>query len=214
MMPPKSKHHYIYHITHLDNLPGILDATGLCCESSIIAGQTSYRCIGYETLKDRRLQTPVPIAPFGCLADYVPFYFAPRSPMLYAIKKNLVQNYDGGQSPVIYLVSTVESVAEAKLPFVYTDGHAVIALSEFYNQLKELPFVDWEIMKQKYWNDSEEDSDRKRRRQAEFLVHRFFPLDQVIGIGVQNLSVRESVKKLLTDNGHSFRVRVKNEWYY
>jgi len=48
----------------------------------------------------------VPLAPYGCVADYVPFYFAPRSPMLYKLHKGGVPNYTGGQDPLVYLVSS------------------------------------------------------------------------------------------------------------
>jgi ssDNA thymidine ADP-ribosyltransferase, DarT len=43
----------------------------------------------------------VPLAPYGCVADYVPCYFAPRSPMLYKLHKGGVPNYSGGHVPVV-----------------------------------------------------------------------------------------------------------------
>jgi len=42
-------------------------------------------------------------------------------------------------------------------------------LSEFYYDLGYLSEIDWEIMEEKYWSDTQEDPDRNRRRQAEFL---------------------------------------------
>ncbi|UTW68357.1 DUF4433 domain-containing protein [Anaerobacillus sp. HL2] len=45
--------------------------------------------------------------------------------------------------------------------------------------------MDWDVMESKYWFDTDDDPDRKRRRQAEFLVLRHFPLELVLGIGVK-----------------------------
>ena len=57
-------------------------------------------------IKAARKSVQVPLAPYGCVADYVPFYFAPRSPMLYKLHKGGVPNYTGGQDPLVYLVSS------------------------------------------------------------------------------------------------------------
>ena len=35
--------------------------------------------------------------------------------------------------------------------------------------------IDWELMESKYWHDTDEDNSRKRRREAEFLIHKFCP---------------------------------------
>ena len=47
--------------------------------------------------------------------------------------------------------------------------------TDFFDDLKDLDKIDWDLMQSRYWNDTNDDPDRKRRRQAEFLVHEFFP---------------------------------------
>ena len=47
--------------------------------------------------------------------------------------------------------------------------------TDFFDRLDDLDKVDWKIMKSKYWNDTDEGLDRKRRHQAEYLVHQLFP---------------------------------------
>ena len=79
------------------------------------------------------------------LYDYVPFYFAPRSPMLCAISHGRVKSYLN-QADVIHLVSTVDKVKNDGLRFVFTDGHAIMAFSQFYNDLGDLDKVDWKVM--------------------------------------------------------------------
>ena len=41
-----------------------------------------------------------------------------------------VENYDEGQEPLIYAVSTVETIAQAGLGFVFSDGHGIAASSQ------------------------------------------------------------------------------------
>lgn len=80
----------IYHITPINNLTGILAAGGLNCNSTLRRDRTAYTNIAHDHIQDRRSHTFVPLAPGGTLHDYVPFYFAPRSPMLYSIATGYV----------------------------------------------------------------------------------------------------------------------------
>ena len=181
----------IYHITHVGNLPGIIAEGGIHCDR--VAQTKQHSRIGHQHIKIRRLARRVPLAPHGTLGDYVPFYFAPRSPMLYAIAGGFVEGHDEGQESVIYLVSSAEAVDTAGLQWVFTEGHAEIAYTDFFDDLRHLSKVDWDLMKAKYWRDTDEDPDRKRRRQAEFLVHQLFPWNIVECIGVYNAKITSSV---------------------
>ena len=165
----------IYHITHLRNLPSILDRGGLLSDTAIDTTGCEPTGIAHAHIKERRARKMVPTAQDGTLADYVPFYFASRSPMLYAIHNDRVEGYTEGQVPILHLVSSTDVVSENGLPFVFTDGQAGVAISKFFDRLELLGEVDWEIMKGKWWNDTITHYDRKRKRQAEFLVHGFFP---------------------------------------
>jgi hypothetical protein len=158
--------------------------------------------------------TRVPRGPRGVVHDYVPFYFAPRSPMLYAIDRGYVAAYQDGQEPIVHLVSTVQTVAVSGRRFVFTDGHATIAVSGFYEDVADLDQVDWSVMPSTFWNDTASYPDRKRRRQAEFLVHRFFPWELVTTIGVMSEAVRMRVEAALSATTYRPVVRVQRGWYY
>ena len=202
----------IYHITHVNNLASIVRDERLWCD-----GEMENRdciTIGYRSLKDRRAGTEVTVSKYGTLADYIPFYFAPRSPMLFKISHGAVDFYEGGQDPIVYLVSTIELVVKEKLPFCFTDGHAVMALSKQYDDLDHLNRVDWKIMRERYWNDTNEDGDRKRRRMAEFLVHNFFPWSLIGEIGVFDSKRKQKVEKLIGSDKHKPVVTIHRDWYY
>jgi len=133
--------------------------------------------------------------------------------MLYTINKQNTR-YQGGQTPIVYLVTTVAAIADAGLLFVFTDGHPVMAYSSFFDFLEAMVEVDWEIMEAKYWADTEDDPDRKRRRQAEFLVYQRVPWKLITEIGVINESVKEQVCQVLRTFEISTPVRVYRNWYY
>ena len=65
------------------------------------------------------------------------------------------------------------------------------------------------------WNDTPEDMDRQRRKQAEFLVHRSLPWDLLTAIGVCNEAARGRVEAVLAAHQRkTLPVTVQTEWYY
>lgn len=205
---------YIYHITHVDNLPNIIASGGLLANNSVADG--GYVNIAHESIQRRRHSKQVPCGPGGLLHDYAPFYLGRKSPMLYAISKGTVEGYEQGQEPVIYLVSKVEAVTAAELPFVFTDGHAAMDLTDFYDDLANLGQIDWPLLDAKYWFDNDDFPDRARPRQAEFLIHQCAPWEIMAGIAVKTDAMKCTVERILADlaPAHKPRVLVKTNWYY
>jgi len=134
--------------------------------------------------------------------------------MLYAISCGSVEGYAGGQKEVVYLVSSAESVDQAGLDWVFTDGHADMILSDFYNSLADLNKVDWQVLNGKWWFDTKEDGDRSRRRQAEFLVRNAFPWRFVTSIGVYDAKTQHLVAQTAATNTHKPPVNIERSWYY
>lgn len=205
---------FIFHITHIKNLREILKCGRLWCDNEKIKQGLEVKGIAHDHIKLRRQRRLVTVGKQGSVADYVPFYFAERSPMLCAIYNGRIANYKDGQVPVIHLFSSVEKVVAANLPFVFTDGQAEMATSRFFDDVNKLDEIDWEIMRDKLWRDTPEDGDRKRRRQAEFLVHNNFPVSLIGGIGVISEKVKASVEEILKEIGIKMTVVVKRHWYY
>ncbi len=204
----------IYHITHLRNLASILIQGGLCCDVLTAERALNPISIAHSHIKERRARRQVPVAAGGTLADYVPFYFAPRSPMLYVINRGAVAGYTEGQHPIVHLVASAERVAQEGLLFAFTDGHADMVISRFFEDLQALDQIDWKVMQATFWNDTDEDGDRKRRRQAEFLVHRFFPWTLIQAIGVISTQMAHEVQQILHASTHHPQVTVNQRWYY
>lgn len=204
----------IYHITHIRNLPNIMKDSGLWCDAEAVKRNIQPVEIAFEKIKEQRTRRLVPASPGGVLSEYVPFYFCNRSPMLYTIQMGNVPAYQDGQANILHLVSSAEAVAQADLPFVFSDGHAVKQFSLFYNDLKELNQVDWKVIESWSWHDTPTDNDRLRRKQAEFLTKSYFPFSLIQEIGVINAAVRDQVLALLENEEHKPIVSIQRKWYY
>ncbi|MBV9387481.1 MAG: DUF4433 domain-containing protein [Chroococcidiopsidaceae cyanobacterium CP_BM_ER_R8_30] len=203
----------IYHFTHVNNLVSIL-AQGLLSNNVLKQGDISYTDVAHRSVQDRRATKSVSCGPGGVLHDYVPFYFAPRSPMLFTISKGNVEGYSQGQEPLIYISSTAQAVKAAALPFVFTDGHGIMAITKFFDDLIDLREIDWAVMARRYWKDTPEDNERCRRRQAEFLIHGCFPWNLTREIGVMNFARETQVRRIIKISPHQPQIRVHSEWYY
>ncbi|MFC2170572.1 DUF4433 domain-containing protein [Calditrichota bacterium] len=206
---------YLYHITHIDNLADIIKMDGLWCDAERIRKQIKTTNIAHSHLKERRDRWPVPVAAGGFVSDYVPFYFAPLSPMLYAIYRGNVEGYEGGQKDVIYLVTSAEIASQQDKQWCFTDGDAYLRITDYYDSLDLLKTViDWQVMRDKYWNKIPADTDRPRRRKAEFLVYKFFSWTGISGIGTFNTEILDRVVELTNSNKHQPQVKVVRQWYY
>ena len=203
----------LYRVAHGSALPSIVER-GILCRRVVLAERIDFQTISNEEIEDRRSKTAVPCDPGGTLHDFVPFHFGWRSPMMYRISCRNLPEYIGGQRPLVYLVTTVGKIVDAGLRFVIADGHPIMALTDFFDELGRLDAVDLPLMRQGYWKDTAEDPDRERRRQAEFLVHERVPWDLITEIGVMDAAIKRRVEDLLVEAAHRPAVAIRRSWYY
>ena len=205
----------IMHFTHIKNLPGIF-AAGCLQADSLVDRSSALKVEAADLdIKAVRKRVQVPLAPYGCVADYVPFYFAPRSPMLYKLAKSGVANYTDGQDPLVYLVSSAETVASNGATFLFTDGNCASTVTQYSNDLALLESaVDWEVMRAYMWANTADDPDRMRRRMAEFLVHQRLPVGCLSEVTVRHDTIKQQVNELLRAYSVDLPVRVRSGWYF
>jgi hypothetical protein len=130
-----------YHITHVENLASIVSCGALECDQGCARAEIKPVSIAYASLKERRARTVVEHAAGGTLADYVPFYFGPRSPMLFTIARGNVAEYEGSQEEIVHLVCSVEAMAEPGR-FVIANRHPITPLAEQSGDLDALDDLD------------------------------------------------------------------------
>lgn len=197
----------IYHITHVDNVPGILREGGLWSDAQRIARVLTSTNIAHVHIKQRRLNRAVTTRAGGKLGDYVPFNFCPRSVMLYVVGRGH-SDYTGGQADIVHLVSRVSTATNLGRAWAFTDRHAELAHALHFDDLTRLDEVPWHVMDEHYWSSVREE------RQAEFLVHEFFPWTAVAEVGVMTAEVGERVQDALRASQHHPTVSVRPRWYY
>lgn len=204
----------IYYITHIQNLALIAAAGALWCDRQVQASGLVPRSIAHGHIKARREAVEVPLPPHGSLADYVPFYFCPRSPMLYAIERGQVPGHAGGQAVIAHLELDANALLTAGLLCIHTDGNAASLPRQFFDSRDGFASLSWDVIRATMWRDTAEDNDRKRRKQAELLVHREVPWAHVIRIGVIDASAAAAVHNALHGQPHQPVVEVRRDWYY
>jgi len=206
----------IYRFIHLDNLDLCLRRSGLHSPNHTPDNGLNYHTIHNLDIQNQRRVTRLYCGPRGVIHDYISFYFGYRSPMMFQLKTGWVENYDEGQEPLIYLVSTAQSVRDAGIGYVFSDGHGIAAFTNWFDDLSDLDKVDWKAVYLRIWKDTPQDMDRQRRKQAEFLIHRFCPWDLIQEIAVVNVAVRDRVRTILAGvpAEHRRPVRIRPNWYY
>ena len=206
----------IYRLIHIDNLNVCLQRGGLHAPNFIPNDGLSYKTIHNIDIQNQRHIQKIPCGPRGVIHDYVSFYFGYLSPMLFQLKTGWVHGYNEGQEPLIYLISSAQTIHNNEIGFVFSDGHGIAAFTDWFDDLKDLDRVDWGMIYEKYWRDTNEDMDRQRRKQAEFLVYRFCDWELIHKIAVHDVSMKRKVEKVFAQfSSDMFRdVVVKKEWYY
>ena len=137
-------HARIFRITHLDNVPWILE-NGLHAKNGA-RKDPNFRPIGNRDLIQKRTSHPVPAGPAGTLSDYIPFYFTPFSMMLL----NIHTGYHGvpkvPNEEIVILVSSLGKLKKMDVRFVFTDQHAYLGMAEHFTSLEDLGRIDWTIL--------------------------------------------------------------------
>lgn len=204
----------ICHILHHDKLPSVLKAGFLYSDKIITANNSNGTTIGMSKIKRRRLEEcELSSHPGLFVGECVPFYFCPRSVMLYLIHmRNHELEYQGGQSPIIHLVAdledTVKWAEQNNKRWVFTSSNAGSLYFDDFCDLSQLNEIDWGAVETHYWQKQRE------AKQAEFLIETCFPWELVEQIGVISTQYDRLVNSQLTTTAHKPKINVRPNWYY
>jgi ssDNA thymidine ADP-ribosyltransferase, DarT len=215
-MSPVPKNPKVYHITHIDNLTSLADDV-LWSDAERIRRKLKCTVVGMSEIKRRRLEELEVDCHAGTkVGNYVPFYFCPRSIMLYLLHMGNAPGvtYQGGQQPIIHLQADLSRVLkwaeDEGRRWAFTNINAGAYYARFFDDPAQLDRLDWKAIAATDWRDP----DAKEGKQAEFLLEEYFPWELVELIGVINAAVAKQVEDLIEQADHQPTVVVRPEWYY
>ncbi len=157
---PKLDIRNLYYITHVDNLPSILEKGILSLEK--IEEERVHTTHIYNTeIVNRRKEKNTPDR--KSLWNYANLYFQPRNPMMYRVvheKKKRAKD--------LAVVPVTIKVLQTPGAFI-TDGNAANDPTQFYTPSDGLKMIEqqWKIVQSEWWNNLD---GSKRKIMAECLV--------------------------------------------
>ena len=207
----------IYHIIHINRLESVLFDGYIFSDAQMSQRTNMGYSIGMNKIKQRRLEKHLASFPDLTVGQCVPFYFCPRSVMLYVIsrKNNPDLSYSEGQDKVIHLVFDLNEVlAWAKnnnLRTCFTTSNAGSSYFDDYSDCSRIPsIIDWNSVNSSYWSDK----DIREKKQSEFLVENRLLISLIEYIGVYDAQSLDKVQNMLSNYKISPVVKQRKDWYY
>ena len=210
--PPRPK---LYHIVHADRLPSIIADGHLWSDAEVMQRSPGGTTIGMEQIKQRRLEElRLASHPDLHVGECAPFYFCPRSVMLFVISKqnNPDLPYRDGQGPIVHLEADLHQVvrwADAhERRWAFTTSNAGSRYFADCSDLRQLDKLNWDAIAARDWRG------RQNGKQAEFLVERSLPWELIDRIGVLSARIRARALQAVQESAHRPPVEIKRDWYY
>ncbi|WP_445368161.1 DarT ssDNA thymidine ADP-ribosyltransferase family protein [Methylomonas sp. BW4-1] len=211
-MPIPSSHQYrfIYHFTHIENLPSLLE-TGFLANNHPKFPKENHLSVAAQGIQYRRAKMEVPCGPGGVVHDYVPLYFGSISPMLLGVinKKNI------DQFEMLYFEFPISLICREDI--VFTDASAnTDQPPNFYSDPADLDRLNWDEINSKKWSSANDTL--RHQRMAEVLVHSNLPLQDATRVVVWNEHIKKQVSQLVqkanvTFPSIEFESRDRYHWF-
>jgi hypothetical protein len=188
---------YIFHMTEVSNLKNILQY-GLLSHNDAHTKGFNKTDIALQDVNQRRANKR-PIHGIS-LHDYVPMYFNPKNPMLYRRKQI--------QDNIVILAIDRRVIYQNKS--IFSDGNAASDATKFYNNLSDLVRLNWQCIRNEYWNDY---VDGKRIKCAETLIRPKIPVKYVKKIHCNSIQTKNTVDKMVSIE-KPFRVELNSKYFF
>lgn len=175
----------LFYITHVENLPSILQR-GILSHAQIEAKNIPCKAIYDTEIVSNRKAKPTPDR--GSLWDYANLFFQPRNPMMYRVV------HHAGKSELA-VIGVTPDVLDANGVWV-TDGNAANGPTSFYRTSEGLKVIrnQWPIIQAEYWRS---DDGSKRKIMAECLVPEAISPDHIHTIFVADQEAKARAESIL-----------------
>jgi hypothetical protein len=190
----------IYHVTHIRNLPAILES------GALIADATA--AVDISSAAARETRRTIAVSDEGeTVASYVPFFLSPESDVWDAIRFGANDprlSLEDGLVPsdFVMLISSVSTIAGTSV--VIADGDAAHPLTRF----ETTPDASDRSLRK-----LRADGEAGRIRSAELLVRDSLPFDLVTLITVANDKTKAAVREIVEPAGFRTRIAIHPPWF-
>lgn len=187
----------IFHVTHLRNVPGILDAG--CIRSDALGAEP---VVDLSSVDNRQNRREAEVTPGVSVAGFVPFFLAPLADVWAGVLSRVADERLAAGArvlPASEFVMFVSTVKHAGMGAVLADGDAAGELTRFTpltGDILRVPSLDEE-----------------RELTAELLVPGSFALEAVTLVGVANDKARSQVRNVLRGSAFSPKIAVYPPWF-
>lgn len=235
---------YLYHMVHFSNLASILRRKALLSKENVQSEKIKYASIAEESVQNLRNRIYIWDSlkqQWRSIHSYVPFYFAKRTPMLYA-RKHM-------QHEIIFFEISRFILKDPEV--IFTDGNAAnqqlassgtelayvipatpqnplcrrkyapggprgtnLCYSDFYSNSGFLRKLDWPLINSDQWGG---DAEKKRIKHAEVLVPDIVPLHKIEGIATFTQEKANSINMLIQRyglEGRALRATSRPDLYF
>jgi O-acetyl-ADP-ribose deacetylase (regulator of RNase III) len=184
-MPPKADIRSLYYITHVENLPSILQH-GILSHAQMESRSISYTPIYDASIVSNRKNKATPNG--RSLWDYANVYFQARNPMMYRVV------HEKGRQELA-VVGVTSEVLKGDGVWI-SDGNAANRPTQFFSAAEGLKVIhdQWRVIQLEYWNDRD---GSKRRIMAECLAPEKIATEQIHTIYVADQDTKQRVQELI-----------------
>ena len=97
---------------------------------------------------------------------------------------------------------------------MFADRHAVIHWARFSTSLDDLSHLAWTHWQQRDFRHDPNDPEKTERYQAEALVHRHLPTEQIDAIVCATMDAKARVTKMVRNCGSQIEVVSRKLWFF
>ncbi len=134
--------------------------------------------------------------------------------MLYVMHRGH-ESYREGCEPLIFLGAALGDIIDSGLTWCVSDSNAATQYVEFSRDEATLgSFVDFDLLLQRDWYNTADDTDRKSRRAAEVLVLGQVPLDLISIVVAKSEDMLTAARGMFQSVGGTREYRVVPGLYY
>jgi hypothetical protein len=183
---PKFDLKNLYYITHINNIPSILEQ-GILSHGEVEKKNIKFTPIYDDEIVNKRQTKSTPDQ--QSLWNYANLYFQPRNPMMYRVVHE--------KNPDTIAIVAVKASVLSETSLQLTDGNAANNTTQFYDLSvgKKKLEKNWKIIQNEWWKDSD---GSKRIIMSECLVPNKVSPDLIESIYVSSQNAKTKIKQLIS----------------